>query len=110
MREQPPALKELITFDATAFGGSTVVENNLNTLLRFGTNASQVAAATGDGAQAVAAADPNTNPHLKFADCNAQRDDSSHPDAYALADSYGHARSEYLFGSGGTGRVQWRLG
>ncbi|MCP4447775.1 MAG: hypothetical protein GY811_20920 [Myxococcales bacterium] len=72
VRGQPPGLRDLVTFDATEFGGERIVENNLNVMLRYGTGAAQVGAETGDPAQILAAADPNANAHLKFADCNAQ--------------------------------------
>ncbi len=72
VRSTPQALRELITFDATQFGGDTKFENNLNVLLRFGSGAAQAGAATGDRADIMAAADPATNPHLLFADSNAQ--------------------------------------
>ncbi len=69
---QPKSLRDLITFDATEFGGDNKFENNLNALLRFGTGSAQTAASTGDPAAVLAAADPETNPHLAFADCDAQ--------------------------------------
>tara|TARA_R110002096_G_scaffold77896_6_gene183264 strand:- start:31164 stop:33263 length:2100 start_codon:yes stop_codon:yes gene_type:complete len=72
VRGQPPALRKLVTFDATEFGGTRRLENNLNVMLRYGTGAAQVGADTGDPAQILAAADPNANPHLAFADCDAQ--------------------------------------
>ena len=72
VRGQPEALRDLITFDDTQFGGTLRLKNNLNTLVRFGTAAAQTATATGDAAQTLAAADPNSNPHLLFADTNAQ--------------------------------------
>jgi alkaline phosphatase D len=72
VRGQPQPLRDLVTFDATPFGGELKLENNLNTLIRFGGGAAQVATSTGDRAQTLAAADPDTNPHLLFADCNSQ--------------------------------------
>jgi alkaline phosphatase D len=72
VRGQPQALIDLVTFDATAFGGDRKFENNLNVLLRYGTGAAQTAADTGDRAAVLEAADPNANPHLVFADCDAQ--------------------------------------
>jgi alkaline phosphatase D len=72
VRGQPQGLRDLVTFDATQFGGDRILENNLNVMLRFGTGAAQVAAQTGDPEQILAAADPNANPHMAFADCNAQ--------------------------------------
>jgi alkaline phosphatase D len=72
VRGQPEVLRDLITFDDTQFGGTLRLKNNLNTLVRFGSGAAQTATATGDAAQAVAAADPNSNPHLRFADTDAQ--------------------------------------
>ncbi len=72
VRDQPATLVELVMFDDTQFGGTVTRKNNLNTLVKFGSGAAQVAANTGDAAQAVAAADPNSNPHLLFADTDAQ--------------------------------------
>ena len=72
VRGQPGALRDLITFDDTQFGGTTTLKNNLNTLVRFGSGAAKVASTTGDPAQILAAADPAANPHLLFADCDAQ--------------------------------------
>jgi alkaline phosphatase D len=72
VRGQPAALRDLVTFDATQFGGTLKLENNLNTLLRFGGTAAQTATSGGDRAQILADADPGTNPHLLFADCDSR--------------------------------------
>ena len=78
-RAADPALRSLITVDASAVGGSRFTEN-LNLLLLDGVqSAGTFAGAVAQGAPpaialgaALAAADPTTNPHLKYVDSNAQ--------------------------------------
>jgi alkaline phosphatase D len=65
------AARSLITVDATASGGSAFTEN-MNMLLVHGTNAAGTFASTRDRAMALAVSDRTINPHLKYADCNAQ--------------------------------------
>ncbi|MBL8623571.1 MAG: alkaline phosphatase D family protein [Myxococcales bacterium] len=65
------AARALITVDASASGGSAFTEN-MNMLLVHGTNAAGTFAQTRDRAMALAASDRTINPHLKYADCNAQ--------------------------------------
>jgi alkaline phosphatase D len=78
-RAGDPALRGLITVDASASGGTRFTEN-VNLLLLDGVqSAGTFAGAIAQGAPAplalaaaLAAADPNTNPHLKYVDTNAQ--------------------------------------
>ncbi len=72
VRSQPQPLKDLITFDDTQFGGTLKLQNNLNTLLRYGANAAIAGATSGSIDDIEAARDATVNPHLVFADCNAQ--------------------------------------
>lgn len=72
VRSQPVPLQRLITFDATAFGGTEKKQNNLNTMVLYGTAAANAGADTGNIADIEAARDLTVNPHLKFVDCNAQ--------------------------------------
>ncbi len=67
----PPDVRALVTFDASASGGSAFVEN-MNLLLIHGTDAADTMRRTNDRAMALAASDPTANPHLKYADTNAQ--------------------------------------
>jgi alkaline phosphatase D len=76
-----PALRGLITVDASATGGSRFTEN-VNLLLLDGVqSAGTFAGAIAQGAppavavaiaRAPGTADPNTNPHLKYVDSNSQ--------------------------------------
>jgi alkaline phosphatase D len=80
-RAVDPQLRSLITVDASAGGGSKFTEN-VNLLLLDGVvSAGTFAGAIAQGAPAPVAlalatapgtADPNTNPHLKYVDSNAQ--------------------------------------
>jgi alkaline phosphatase D len=78
-RAADPALRSLITVDASATGGSRFTEN-LNLLLLDGVrSAGTFAGAIAQGAPppialaaALGAADPTTNPHLKYVDSNSQ--------------------------------------
>ncbi len=72
VRDQPVPLKRLISFDATVFGGTEKIQNNLNTMILYGPNAANAGADTGSIADIEAARDITINPHLKFVDCNAQ--------------------------------------
>lgn len=67
----PADVRSIVTYDASGSGGSRFVEN-LNMLLRFGTAAARTMAVTNNLAQAMAQADPTNNPHLRYADTNAQ--------------------------------------
>jgi alkaline phosphatase D len=64
-------LRKLITVDASSASGSSFTEN-MNLLLLHGTEAAKTFGDTLDLTQALAAADPTVNPHLKYADTNAQ--------------------------------------
>ena len=78
-RAVDPGLRGLISVDASATGGAPFTEN-VNLLLLDGVqSAGTFAGAIAQGAPpqlalaaALAAADPNTNPHLKYVDSNAQ--------------------------------------
>lgn len=66
----PPDLRSVITYDASDSGGSPFVEN-LNMLLLHGTPAAR-AVATGTSISDAIDASSSPNPHLKYADTNAQ--------------------------------------
>lgn len=70
-RGQQTALRNIITFDASADGGESFVRN-LNMLLMHGTSAASTMADQNDRDAALAAKDPEVNPHLKYADTDAQ--------------------------------------
>jgi len=70
-------VKQLIVYDSTPLGGSTKAVVNLNTLIRYGSKAANVAAKTHDLQQIQAARDPKINAHLRYAD--------SHSFGYGLA-------------------------
>jgi alkaline phosphatase D len=62
---------DLIVYDSTALGGTQRAVVNLNTLIRYGSTAATVAAATHDLSMIEAARDPAVNPHLRYADTGA---------------------------------------
>lgn len=74
-RVVPAGLRGLITADATVGGGAKFTEN-LNMLLLHGTTSAGAFAQFRDSPNALPIAlsqsDPNTNPHLKYMDSNAQ--------------------------------------
>ena len=70
-RVVPASLRGLVTVDATAAGGAKFTEN-MNLLLLHGTKSAGAFAATSNLAVALSLSDPTTNPHLKWADTNAQ--------------------------------------
>jgi alkaline phosphatase D len=65
-----PVLK-LIVYDATPLGGTRKAVVNLNTLIRYGSAAASIAAATDDTAMIDAARDESINPHLRYVDTGA---------------------------------------
>ena len=65
------AARSLVTTDASGAGGARFVEN-LNLLLIHGTTAAVTMHETKDRAMALAQSDRTINPHLKYADSNAQ--------------------------------------
>lgn len=65
------AARSLVTTDATSAGGARFTEN-LNLLLIHGSNAAVTMHATKDRAMALADSDRTVNPHLTYADSNAQ--------------------------------------
>jgi alkaline phosphatase D len=71
-REQPPTLRQLITYDATPFGSSERFVNNANVLFLHGSASALEAAMTHSIDDIEAAKDPTVNPHLRFIDTNAQ--------------------------------------
>lgn len=64
-------VQDLIVYDATKLGGSERAVVNLNTLIRYGSKAANVAAATHDLEQIEEARDPDINPHLRYVDTHA---------------------------------------
>ncbi|HET8937801.1 MAG TPA: alkaline phosphatase D family protein [Polyangiales bacterium] len=64
-------VQKLITYDATELGGTDKAVVNLNTLIRFGSKAANVAAATNDIAKIADARDKNINAHLRYVDTHA---------------------------------------
>lgn len=64
-------VKDLISYDATALGGSEKAVVNLNTLIRYGSKSANVAAMTHDIAMVEQARKPEVNPHLRYADSHA---------------------------------------
>jgi alkaline phosphatase D len=62
-----PVVK-LITYDATELGGKDKAVVNLNTLLRYGSKAANVAATTNDLEQTEEARNADINPHLRYVD------------------------------------------
>jgi alkaline phosphatase D len=67
----PPDVRGLVTYDASSMGGPAFVEN-MNMLLLHGTAAAYTMYQTNNRTMALAQSDPTNNPHLKYADCNAQ--------------------------------------
>ncbi len=67
----PADVRRAVSYDASATDGPRHVEN-LNLLLLHGTAAATTMGLTNDLEQAMAVADPTVNPHLKYADTNAQ--------------------------------------
>lgn len=66
----PADVRSIVTYDASAGGGPRFREN-LNLLLLHGTAAARTMATTDNLTMALAASNPD-NPHLKYADTNAQ--------------------------------------
>ena len=67
----PADVRAIVTYDASGIGGSRFVEN-MNLLLVHGTTAANKMAMTNDRAMALALSDRTINPHLVYADTNAQ--------------------------------------
>lgn len=65
------SLRGLVTVDAAAQGGAKYTPN-INLLVQHGTAAAATYAATKSVATAMTQADPNTNPHIKYVDTDAQ--------------------------------------
>jgi alkaline phosphatase D len=61
-------VKKLIVYDATEVGGTDKAVVNLNTLIRYGSKAANVAAATNDLDKIVEARNPDINAHLRYVD------------------------------------------
>ena len=70
-RNLPAGLRGLVTIDATSAGFDAFTEN-LNLLVLHGTAAAGTFAATKNLAAALSQSDPNANPHIRYADTNAQ--------------------------------------
>jgi alkaline phosphatase D len=77
-------VKRLVLYDATPLGGDDPAVVNLNTLIRFGSKAANVAASTNDLDQIAAARNPNINPHLRFVNSNAYGYGLAHVTADAI--------------------------
>lgn len=67
----PASLRGLLTVDARAAGGANFTEN-MNLLLLNGTISAATFAGSLSLPTALSVSDPTTNPHLKYADTNAQ--------------------------------------
>ncbi len=65
-------LRNLVTYDATAMGGTQKFVENINMTLLYGSASATVMSQTDNITMALAARDPAVNPHLKYADSNAQ--------------------------------------
>lgn len=61
-------VQKLIFYDATELGGTAKAVVNLNTVIRYGSPAANVAARTHDLAMVEAARNSDVNPHLRYAD------------------------------------------
>jgi alkaline phosphatase D len=64
-------VRRVLVYDSTPLGGSDKAVVNINTLIRYGSKAANVAADTHDIAQIEAARNPAINPHLRYADARA---------------------------------------
>jgi alkaline phosphatase D len=74
----------LITYDATQLGGTAKAVVNLNTLIRYGSKAANVAASTNNLDMIAAARNPAVNTHLRFVDSHAFGYGLAHVTAEAL--------------------------
>jgi alkaline phosphatase D len=77
-------VRQLIVYDSTALGGQDKAVVNLNTLIRYGSRAANVAAKTHDIPQIEAARDPAINAHLRYVDTHAFGYGLAHVSADAL--------------------------
>jgi alkaline phosphatase D len=77
-------VKQLIVYDATKLGGTSKAVVNLNTLIRYGSKAANVAATTNDLDEIAAARDPKINAHLRYVDSHAFGYGVAHVSADAL--------------------------
>ena len=84
LKEAAKNVRKVIVYDATKFGGDKAVVN-LNTLIRYGSPAANVAADTNDLAMIEAARDATVNPHLRYADTRATGYSLAHATAERLA-------------------------
>jgi alkaline phosphatase D len=71
LRALAEPVKDLIVYDSTELGGTQPAVVNLNTLIRYGSTAATVAAASHDLSMIEAARDPAVNPHLRYVDTGA---------------------------------------
>lgn len=72
VQDQPKQLRDLITYDATALGGTDKNVENMNVLVTLGGASALKAAETNDLTQTMAEADPNANPWISYFDSHAQ--------------------------------------
>ncbi len=66
------SLRRLVTYEGTVAGEEVKYVENLNTLIRYGSSAANVAADGGDATAIADARNPDINDHLRYADANAQ--------------------------------------
>jgi alkaline phosphatase D len=78
------SVRNVIYYDSIPLGGDKKVVVNLNTLIRYGSKAANVAAATHDLAKVEEARDDGINPHLVYADSSATGYGLAHVSADAL--------------------------
>jgi alkaline phosphatase D len=71
LREFVEPIKRTFMYDSTKLGGTDKAVVNLNTLIRYGSKAANVAADTHDLKKIEAARDPKVNAHLRYADARA---------------------------------------
>lgn len=65
-------LRNIISYDATPYGGTSTVVENMNNLLLNGSAAADTASKTHDAAAIAKDSDDTINPYLRYADTNAQ--------------------------------------
>jgi alkaline phosphatase D len=78
------SVRQVIVYDSTKYGGTDKAVVNMNTLIRYGSAAANVAAQTNDLDQVEAARNPDINPQLRFADAGATGYGVAHVTADAM--------------------------
>lgn len=84
LEELAEGVRQVIVYDSTELGGTDKAVVNMNTLIRYGSAAANVAATTNDLDQVEAARNFDINPHLRFADAGANGYGVAHVAADAL--------------------------